>query len=53
MTPAIESKLIDLRRYIPKSRIERLIDETTDVYLQSPTYLRNLCCCYALSLNES
>jgi hypothetical protein len=32
----IEAKLIDLRSYIPKSRIERLIDETTDVYLEHP-----------------
>jgi hypothetical protein len=36
MTGLIEAKLIDLRKYIPKSRIERLIDETTDLYLKSP-----------------
>lgn len=36
MTETIEAKLIDLRRYIPKSRIEQLIDETTNIYLKSP-----------------
>jgi hypothetical protein len=36
MTETIEAKLIDLRRYIPKSRIEQLIDETTNLYLKSP-----------------
>jgi hypothetical protein len=36
MTETIEAKLVDLRRYIPKSRIEQLIDETTNIYLKSP-----------------
>jgi hypothetical protein len=36
MTETIEAKLIDLRSYIPKNQIERLIDETTDLYLKAP-----------------
>jgi hypothetical protein len=36
MTDQIEAKLIELRRWIPKSQIEKLIDETTSIYLKSP-----------------
>jgi hypothetical protein len=37
MTPQIRGKLIELRRWIPKSDVERLLDETTDLYLKDPS----------------
>jgi hypothetical protein len=36
MTKQIQAKLIELRKWIPKSRIEQLLDETTDLYLRRP-----------------
>jgi hypothetical protein len=37
MTPQIQGKLVELRRWIPKSDVERLLDETTELYLKDPS----------------
>jgi hypothetical protein len=37
MTAQIQAKLIELRRWIPKSDVERLLEETTSLYLKDPT----------------
>jgi hypothetical protein len=37
MTPQIQRKLVELRRWIPKSDVEKLLDETTSLYMKDPS----------------